>query len=581
MKRSRNSSDQRYAHVESRKQEGAHYTPDIIADFIADNMIASAKLGKEVCIADPAVGDGELLISLLKRLGKKSKKSIRVFGFDTNRKSLQIAETRIRAVFPDVNLTLLNRDFLQVCLEKGGLSNSGDLFAGDDIPPFDLLIANPPYIRTQVLGADHARQLSKCFGLKGRVDIYQAFLIAMKAVMKPDAICGVIVSNRFMTVKGAEKFREKLYESYSILGVWDFGDTRVFDAAVLPAVIIMSTSAASGRTNSIPFSSVYLADGEASEGNLPHVRNQVEALQCEGLVSAPTNTYRVSHGILTFDVNPGSVWRLECATSEQWLKKVSAKTWCTFKDVGKIRVGVKTTADNVFIRQDWKAEVGIKPELLMPLTTHHVAGHFRCNDKPKKTILYTHTVVNGKRASVDLAKYPRSKKYLEEHREQLAGRSYVIKAKRQWFEIWVPQNPALWKREKVIFRDIAEHPTFWMDEEGTVVNGDCYWMLRDNTSMPEDILWLVLAVANSTFIERFYDVKFQNKLYANKRRFISQYVEQFPLPDPSGKRAQSLINLAKECYLETRSDKKRSLEARIDKLVWTVFGVSMRSDVTD
>lgn len=321
MKKSRNSSDQRYAHVESRKQEGAHYTPDMIADFIAVNMIASAKLGREVCIADPAVGDGELLISLLKRLGKRSNKNIRVFGFDTNLKSLQIAEMRIRAVFPSVNLTLLNRDFLQVCLEKGGLHSSGDLFGGDDIPLFDLLIANPPYIRTQVLGADHAQQLSKCFDLKGRVDIYQAFLIAMKTVMKPRGICGVIVSNRFMTVKGAEKFRQKLYESYSILRLWDFGDTRVFDAAVLPAVIILSPSVETDSASEIPFSSVYLADGEGVDNNLPHVTNQVEALQYDGLVSSPTATYRVAHGTLTFDINPGNVWRLESATTEQWLKK--------------------------------------------------------------------------------------------------------------------------------------------------------------------------------------------------------------------------------------------------------------------
>ncbi len=72
-----------------------------------------------------------------------------------------------------------------------------------------------------------------------------------------------------------------------------------------------------------------------------------------------------------------------------------------------------------------------------------------------------------------------------------------------------------------------------MDKEGTIVNGDCYWLINDNDNMPENILWLVLAVANSHFIEDFYDIKFQNKLYSNRRRFITQYVEQFPIPDPN------------------------------------------------
>ncbi|MCU7939206.1 MAG: N-6 DNA methylase [gamma proteobacterium symbiont of Bathyaustriella thionipta] len=56
---------ERYSHVESRKREGAHYTPEIFADFISENIIQNAKLGKTIKIVDPAVGDGELLISLI------------------------------------------------------------------------------------------------------------------------------------------------------------------------------------------------------------------------------------------------------------------------------------------------------------------------------------------------------------------------------------------------------------------------------------------------------------------------------------------------------------------------------------
>jgi len=118
-------------------------------------------------------------------------------------------------------------------------------------------------------------------------------------------------------------------------------------------------------------------------------------------------------------------------------------------------------------------------------------------------------------------------------RNNLLVESMLLKQTGNGFEIWVPQNPSFWSQPKIIFRDISEHPTFWMDKEGTIVNGDCYWLINDNDNMPENILWLVLAVANSHFIEDFYDIKFQNKLYSNRRRFITQYVEQFPIPDPN------------------------------------------------
>ncbi len=572
---------ERYSHVESRKKEGAHYTPESFSDFISKNIISNANLKKSVSVkvVDPAVGDGELLISLIKTLKAESFHNIDVYGFDTNPMSIEITKRRLKEAHPDIIPTLQNKDFLQICIEKGGLSDSQDLFCESDIPDFDILIANPPYIRTQVLGAEKSQLLSKNFGLKGRVDIYQAFLVAMKSVLKPSGVAGVIVSNRFLTTKGAGKFREIIYNQYSIKGIWDFGDTKVFEAAVLPAVVILSTHDKEKNIN-IPFSSIYITDNNSSKES-PFVENQIQALKYNGVVSSNQGSFLVKNGHLIFDSKPSDLWRLQDLESEQWLDKVATNTWCLFKDVGKIRVGVKTTADNVFIRKNWKSEIGYEPELLRPLITHHVAGRFKCNEKEKKEILYTHTMINGKRQTFDIGDYPLSKKYLEANKDQLSNRKYVIKAKRKWFEIWVPQNPSLWGQHKIVFRDISERPTFWMDKEGSIVNGDCYWLLCDNEKMPEDILWLVLAVANSRFIEEFYDIKFQNKLYSNRRRFITQYVEKFPIPNPVLEESKLMIDLAKKCYNETDKNKIIKIEREIDKLVWKVFNVSQAPIITD
>ncbi|WP_423908305.1 Eco57I restriction-modification methylase domain-containing protein [Candidatus Spongiihabitans sp.] len=564
---------ERYSHVESRKKEGAHYTPEIFSDFISENIIFNANLKKSVKVVDPAVGDGELLISLIKTLKAKSFHNIEVYGFDTNPASIEITRKRLKETYPNLTPILQNKDFLQICIEKSGLSDSQDLFYSSDIPDFDLLIANPPYIRTQVLGAEQSQLLSKNFGLKGRVDIYQAFLVAMKSVLKPDGVAGVIVSNRFLTTKGAGKFREIIHNQYSIKGIWDFGDTKVFEAAVLPAVVILSTHNKE-RDFNIPFSSIYMAENESYSKSLPFVESQIQALKYDGIVSSKQGNFYVKNGHLTFDSNPADLWRLQDVEYEQWLDKVASNTWCLFKDIGKVRVGVKTTADNVFIRSNWKKEIGYEPELLRPLTTHHIASRFRSNEKEKKVILYTHTIINGKRHTFNINEYPLSKRYLEENKDQLSSRKYVIKANREWFEIWVPQNPSLWEQPKVVFRDISERPTFWMDKEGSIVNGDCYWLLRDNEQMPESIMWLVLAVANSRFIEKFYDIKFHNKLYSNRRRFITQYVEQFPIPNPNLAESKTLIALAKECYKEKNENNQINIEDKIDKIVWSVFNVS-------
>lgn len=563
----------RYAHIESRKKEGAHYTPKIVADFISNKMISNFKLKDNIRIVDPAVGDGELLISLINLLHSHSITNIEVYGFDINQKSIEIAKKRLLAQFPTLKLKLLNEDFLKICLEKHTKDTKLDLFKKELIPDFDLLIANPPYIRTQHLGKEHAKLLSEKFDLKGRLDIYQAFLVAMHAVMKPDAVAGVIVSNRFLTTKGASKFRKILYSIYQIKGIWDFGDTKFFEAAVLPAVIIL-TPAKESNKDPIPFCSIYTTEVNNLSDTLPAVSNQIEALNFHGIVSSFNGYYIVNKGFLKFDNNSSDLWRLEGFESEAWLNKVNANTWCTFGDIGKIRVGVKTTADNVFIRSDWEEEVGYVPELLRSLTTHHNAGRFHCNGVKQKFILYTHITECGRRRVVNLDDFPLSKKYLEIHKKQLSNRQYIIKANRQWYEIWVPQNPDLWKEKKLIFRDISDRPMFWLATDGSIVNGDCYWMLRDNSKMPEDILWLAMAIANSKFIEKFYDIKFQNKLYSNRRRFISQYVEQFPIPNPELQKSKNLILLAKQRFNEKDKDKQESLESKIDALVSSIFQVS-------
>lgn len=563
----------RYAHVESRKKEGAHYTPEVVADFISNKIISNFKLKDNIKIVDPAIGDGELLISLVKQLHSHSIMNIEIYGFDTNQKSIEIAKKRLLSQFPTLTLKLFNEDFLKICLEKSTKDTTLDLFESEVIPDFDLLIANPPYIRTQNLGEEQSKLLSEKFGLKGRLDIFQAFLVAMNAVLKPDAVAGVIVSNRFLTTKGASKFREILYNKYQIKGIWDFGDTKIFEAAVLPAVIVLTPSEKSNK-GPIPFFSVYMTEVNNLSDALPTVNNQIEALNFHGIVSSPNGYYIVNKGRLKFDNNSSDLWRLEDPESEAWLHKVNTNTWCTFHDIGKIRVGVKTTADNVFIRSNWESEVGYVPELLRSLTTHHNAGRFHCNGSSQKSILYTHVTEHGRRRAVNLDGFPLSKKYLETHKKQLSGRQYVIKANRQWYEIWVPQNPDLWKEEKIIFRDISERPMFWLDTDGSIVNGDCYWMLKDNSKMPKDILWLVMAIANSKFIEKFYDIKFQNKLYSNRRRFISQYVEQFPVPDPEMQKSKDLILLAKQRFNEKDKYQQECLESKMDALVWGIFQVS-------
>ncbi len=568
----RSKSPARYRFVTEEKAGGATFTPVRLADFVARQIVGRLRRAKHrvARVLDPAVGEGALLLSLLRELGEARAREIEVYGFDTNPGSLSVAEKAIRGTFPLARVHLQATDFLEYA---GRPSRPLPLFCGaDPRSGFDAVIANPPYVRTQIMGAAHAQSLAAHFGLAGRVDLYHAFILGMIEVLNPDGVAGFIVSNRFMTTRSGAAVRRALREGVRVEHVWDLGDTKLFDAAVLPAIVLLTKGEARGRANPA-FTSVYRTEEPASCS----ARDPIEALARSGVVSVEDGRrFQVTHGSLHLTGDVDDVWRVATDGSETWLKTVAENTWRSFGDIGSIRVGIKTCADDVFIRSDWDAvaERGV-PELLHPLTTHHVGRRFKA-DSPKlrRRILYPHVVNDrGLREPADLSRYPASAAYLEKHRPRLEARPYLMQAGRRWYEIWVPQDPGAWERAKLVFRDICDAPTFWMDLDGTVVNGDCYW-LSPRAGIDTDRLWLALAVANSSFAEAFYDRRFHNKLYAGRRRFMTQYVESFPLPDPSRAESRAMVDLAKEIYRLTPSPAAKSLEMRLDDLVWRAFGVA-------
>lgn len=569
----------RYSEVDQQKSAGATYTPPEFAAFVADQIVSAADLPKqgEVRVLDPASGDGALLEALLKRMPADVLSRVRAFGYDTDPDAVARASLRLQKAFPNASILIEEKDFLEHVLSQHGDS---DLFP-DNSPtqlPFDLVIANPPYVRTQIMGAKQAQQLAQSFGLTGRVDLYYPFLLGISRVLSERGVTGIITSNRFMTTKSGQAVRRALLSKFQIKHVWDLGDTKLFDTAVLPAVLLAKgiNKELTPCAERIVFSTIYESKVNHSEA----LSNAFEALAMgdNTIVSIPDGrNFLVRHGLLDNGNTAEGIWRISTDSSDQWLATVDENTWNTFRRVGKARVGVKSTADKVFVRSDWSDLPGGRPELLRPLITRHCARQFKAcvpsKQKHIKEIMYPHESISGSRKAVDLRFYPRAARYLQSHRDVLEARSYVIKAGRAWYELWVPQDPAAWSSPKIVFPDISEKPTFWMDTEGGIVNGECYWIQCERED-ENDLLWLALAVANSTFIEHFYDHRFNNKLYAGRRRFITQYVEQFPLPDPARKETQTIINLAKAIHEELPSNAADQKISELNALVWKVFGLN-------
>lgn len=160
------------------------------------------------------------------------------------------------------------------------------------------------------------------------VDLYYAFILGISQVLKPHGIAGIIVSNRFMTTKSGASVRQALLDHFSIHHAWDLGDTKLFNAAVLPAVLLVGGKDGT-RTEASAFTSIYQTSAPACRT----VTDPIGALSEEGVVEVEDGRhFQVRHGKLSTSGTSSGVWRIATKTVDAWLANVDARRWSTFYD---------------------------------------------------------------------------------------------------------------------------------------------------------------------------------------------------------------------------------------------------------
>ena len=546
--------------ISKTKRTGATFTPPLLAVYLAEQILRFApKSEGALNILDPACGDGELLVAVGKLLSLAGR-SFTLYGYDINLDYVATCRERLK--------TLEYNHQVQCC----------DFLLESDPPTVDIVVANPPYVRTQVLGEVKAQQLAEKYNLKGRVDLYYPFLIEMTRCLTQGGILGVITSNRYLYTKSGESIRAFLAGSFHIDRVVDLGDTKLFEnAAVLPAIFVGRRQDTIKKSiQQATYLKIYQETEFAEEQSESSSIYEVLTSEKTGFFQVGEKVFKQSCGQLTTNQRDSN-WQLLTAEEIEWVEQVRAICPYTIKDLAKVRVGVKTTADNVFIRNDWEElPVSIRPEteVLHDIVSQQDIKRWQTPSANSTQILYTHEDHKGKKRVVDFSRYPLAKKYLMTHRQQLEGRSYVIKAKREWYEIWVPQKPRLWKHPKLVFPDISERARFHLDSGGAIVNGNCYWISQDDVGSV-DWLLLMQAMANSDVMATYHDLCFNNRLYAGRRRYLSQYVENYPIPDLGSPGAQKIVGLVKQ--LNNASKEGRDLvelETRLNNQINDLLGLT-------
>ena len=120
---------------------------------------------------------------------------------------------------------------------------------GDPNAGFDIVLANPPYVRQEKLDAEDQESYKEAFPEvhTGMADILVYFYARALQVLRPGGWLSFITSNKFMRAGYGAGIREHLPASLRIRRVMDFGDLPLFEAngkaiAAYPAVLVGSRS---------------------------------------------------------------------------------------------------------------------------------------------------------------------------------------------------------------------------------------------------------------------------------------------------------------------------------------------------
>jgi adenine-specific DNA-methyltransferase len=211
----------------ARKAGGLYLTPVEVADFIAGQV---RSIGVAVRILDPAAGSGALLCAVVERLvlSDRTFREAELTAYETD-PDLQDALAHVLGNLKRwaakrkvaVRVRIEKRDFVLAHSEI--LATNGQLFSTQELQPFDVLIANPPYFK---LSKSDPRAQAAISVVHGQPNIYAAFMAVGAALLREGGQLLFIVPRSFTSGPYFRLFRERFFANLRPTGVHVFGSRR-------------------------------------------------------------------------------------------------------------------------------------------------------------------------------------------------------------------------------------------------------------------------------------------------------------------------------------------------------------------
>lgn len=545
-----------------RKDLGEIYTPQYIARFfvrfLQENMTPSRF--RAIRAIDPACGSGMFLRTLLEMqcdpartrdVAKTAQTAFaNIHGSDIEPNAIKAARLSLYLL----HLVLTNR-FPESALHFK-CENAIEAFAvPSEGMPFDVVIANPPYVRWENIPTQWQPLMLQYLGedATGRPDLYLAFLKIALENTSSNGYLLFVLPHTFLLSTSASRIRRRIHEMFFIRHIVDLSAMDVFDSASSYPILLIAERRQHGLSETPAF--VTKCTGFVGEALQAALDERIES-----------NSFYSVHTVeQDHFANPD--WRLLSSRDFHVALKISDLP--RLNTIYRANQGVNTGADSIFIRPS--SEIPKKESnVYVPLLRDREMERYRVPEKTPFSLFYPFT---GDQLldETDLKKLaPATWAHLESNYATLSSRASVKRGSIPWWRPERPRLPSALLRPKVVVPHLMLFPKFSIDAKGKYAVSRTIYLTHDTDD--QVALWYLLAVLNSKI--GHWQIATQSHIYSRGyARIEAATLNNFQLPSPStipSNVLQAIVEKVKQLH----SEFSREIQGELDELVACQFGLS-------
>ncbi|MGA1851803.1 Eco57I restriction-modification methylase domain-containing protein [Sphingobium sp. HT1-2] len=492
------------------EERGAIFTRREVVEFILDlsGYNAAAPL-HTLRLLEPSFGFGDFLLPAIDRLLVAWKRS----GTEPGALSDAIRAVELHRASFDRTHALVVQKLRAAGVGLRDAESLADqwLMQGDFLlvplsGKFDFVIGNPPYVRQELIpSALMAEYRARYRTIYDRADIYIPFIERSLDLLAKSGKLGFICADRWMKNRYGGPLRAMVANGFHLSVYVDMVNTPAFHQEVVayPAITII------GREKS----------GLTRIAHRPEISDSALSLLAAALRSPDTPSPASGVRELQAVTSGAEPWILETSDQLALVRRLESQ-FPLIEEAGcKVGIGVATGADKAFIGPFDALDVEASRKLPIVMTRDIMDGSVKWRGQG---------VVNpfgddGKLVKLD--QFPKLKRYLEERRDQIAGRHVAQKAPANWYRTIDRIYPELADEPKLLIPDIkgAAHIVF---EEGSLYpHHNLYFITSETWDMR------ALQAVLLSGIARLFVATYSTRMRGGYLRFQAQYLRRIRLPD--------------------------------------------------